>query len=150
MIGITCARLVVIDITHAIDKLPRDSGLAGAIGQVVMVEADDADRGLTLRQRHPLSLAAVELALLVAELVLLGDLEGRLAAAGFGHGVGDLRELGPAVLVDLPLDLDALERILLGFLRRLLRGGVRRGWSHELHGATRDEGADREHDRCYQ
>ena len=70
-------------------------------------------------------LTTVELALLVAELVLLGDLEGGLAAAGLGHGVGDLGELGPSVLVDLLLDLDALEQILLGlfsllrFLRRL-------------------------------
>ena len=92
-----------------------------------MVEADDTDRGLARRQRHTLGLGTVELALLVAEFVLLGDLEGRLATAGLGHGVGDLRELGPAVLVDLLLDLDALYRSALGLLGRLLGGGVRRG-----------------------
>ena len=102
-----------------------------------MVEADDTDRGLARRQCHALGLAAVELALLVAELVLLGDLEGGLAAAGLGHGVGDLGELGPAVLVDLLLDLDALYRSALGLLGRLLGGGVRRGrrgnGSHAAH-----------------
>ena len=92
-----------------------------------MIQANNRNCALAVAERHALGLAAVERAVLVAELVLLGDLEGRLAATRLGHGVGDLGELGPGIFIDLLLDLDALHRSALGLLGRLLGGGVRRG-----------------------
>ena len=111
-----------------------------------MVEANNHGAALTIIERNFLGLAAVELALLVAKLVLLGNLEGGLAAAGLGHGVGDLRELRPGVFIDLLLDLDALYRSVLGLLRlfgRLFGGGVRRGGRDDGGHIANHEGAQR-------
>lgn len=115
-----------------------------------MIQANNRDRTFAVMERHALGLGTVELALLVAEFVLLGDLEGRLAAAGPGHGIGDLRELGPGVTVDLLLGLDALYRSALGLLGRLLGGGVRRGGRDESSYVAHNKGTNRKRKRSDQ